>query len=271
MRQYLQSNLQWNDFLEEIMAANFSPSVRPENVLNVTNIGQPEDDKEEDEKESKYMVSLFDEAVINPKYSLALLKDVFYSNIRINENTFINMCDVFEVYRIEFDFVSKKQDTQQIFLGGSFVQKTQTIKLYVNNNIIHDYEEFLTLDDLWLEFSLFLGHELIHKFQFYKRDSLHKDYDNTSKKRYLSQKDEIMSFAWNCIDLFFIRGFSKNKILRLLSNQNYDDMEDSKDILHNYFLMLYKTTFKNTEDEKYLKMFYKYCYLYLDKFFKGIK
>ncbi len=50
MRQYLQSNLQWNDFLEEIMAANFSPSVRPENVLNVTNIGQPEDDKEEDEK-----------------------------------------------------------------------------------------------------------------------------------------------------------------------------------------------------------------------------
>ena len=80
----------------------------------------------------------------------------------------------------------------------------------------------------------------------------------------------MMGFAWQCIDFFFIKGYSKSKVLRLLKYGGFDNMSDSRDIINNPFYMIYYYTFNNTENEKYLNQFYKYCYLYLDKFYKGI-
>lgn len=199
------------------------------------------------------------EAVIFAKNTLYFLKEVFYRNIKINTHTFFRLQYYFKKYRIEFNF-DDFDNSNKLCLGGNFDEETKTITVFINKNVANTYEQYYTLDTFWKSIEEVIGHELVHKIQFYKRQFI-KNVDNTSIKTQLKRKEEIMAYSWQCVDLFMLYGLNKSEALKSISDYNNINR------YNNIILMNYYHYFNNSDkkDRYVLKLFIKYVYEYIQK------
>jgi hypothetical protein len=146
--------------------------------------------------------------------------------------------------------------------GRSLPDRYSTIGIFLNNNVLKIYSDKNFYDNFikWLLF--ILKHELVHRGQHLRikdvelRDEVYgKEFDSTKER--LATKSETMAIAWEAVELFKLQGFTKERIIKLIS---------STDIVKKrlcYTLAAYHIYFGTNSLE--LKLFYKYMYLYLDQ------
>ncbi len=202
---------------------------------------------------------ILEEAVIIPeKYLNIILGDIKQFEKNIIKSDFLNekLCAIFtnicEKYKIEF--IYKNVELNNFIQKGYFDSKSNIIYLICTNMINdikkskNDFDSFLaTLREI-------VGHELIHRIQ-HERDQVKrlKDMDSNNIQKYLSDKFEIMAYAFQAIEWFRNEGLNDKDILSLL--------QSNKPIKYrNFIIELYHTHFNN---HPILKIFYKYMYLYV--------
>jgi hypothetical protein len=239
--------------------------------------------KEKYKKFFKIKSILLDEAVI---FTDAYLEEIFdkINNIKkqfLYKKSLSSIC-----YRLNllflFDkikFIEEKNIVQGkdeyikfgINSGACIADKYGSIRIFLNSNILNSYnnEEFYKLFIKHL--TTILKHELVHRGQALKIEDLEKrskvltkDYGElTTKnniKKYLADKQEIMSNAWFIIQTFKFYNYDNNKILKTLNvDHNYDD----KKIIMSNLLRIYHEYFRMNENP--IKLLYKYMFMYLQK------
>lgn len=104
-----------------------------------------------------------------------------------------------------------------------------------------------------------IGHEKVHGEQNIRRKGLTFNLPSpTERKKYFSNKDEVMAFAWTIAN-----GLSKdNETIK-------DAMKDLQDGRYGNHLQLWGEI-KRSCDENTIKRYNKYIYMYLDKIFNKL-
>lgn len=144
--------------------------------------------------------------------------------------------------------------------GDGILQKARYNVNTSDIHLIYDEDSY----DIFLDFfKEMLGHELIHRLQYLKdKAKIVKSYKDISKEedliKYLSDKKEIMSHAWQTIQAFKMCGLSNKDIFNYI---NGSIKLSSHILLNNIIYRMYKKYF--TKDSKVFKQYYKYMYEYL--------
>lgn len=162
---------------------------------------------------------------------------------------------LFKSLYIEFLFV-KDLSPIDIVSASTTNNKTQTITIYLSNNLLQ-VRETNNMKLFFLELKSKLSHELIHRIQFIKanQSKLNNQKRDIDEREYLSDKHEIMAFAFNTIEYFRMSGIIDKSILQYIKQNN--------PILNTCFF--YKKYMDNfTMEDKELKLYFKYIYMYLD-------
>lgn len=140
-----------------------------------------------------------------------------------------------------------------VTLGKHILEKIQNIK----SNI--DWNEFSAA------FEATIAHEYVHKYQMPKIpfDTIANTWKNDiADKDYLMIKQEVMSFALQCVKEFMMHGYSPSDVLNKLKNPDSSTIPDeSSDVW-----ITYRYFFKPNDDT--WKRFTKYMYEYCIKFTK---
>jgi hypothetical protein len=172
-----------------------------------------------------------------------------------------------DTYKIIVKFVNIP--TTNFYFQGGFNEKTSTIRILTPLSTIStkNYLQFVE------NFGSFVIHELIHRYQFNKgkysevREKLFNikkqkalDYitqpQNSEKARnYFSDKYELMSYAWQIVESFRIKGMDNPSIQKILQQDSQIKFEYGGQILIDYHNLFHK-------DSKVLKRLYKYMYEY---------
>lgn len=212
---------------------------------------------------------IFIEKVIDNSVELTEIGDLIYDHkITIQKCSYIDECisllNNFLVKR-KIKFLYTGKDNKDIIpIGGTSI-KNQDILIYCssrfqellestgNNNI---FEEFLT------NVFRILGHELIHREQILriKRqdliDSIHKK-SSEDKRKYYSNKYEIMAYAWQIVNSMRMSNLSDSSIKKILSLNSKTKFDLGGDILQ-----IYHNLFKDSSS--IIKRLYKQMYEYLE-------
>lgn len=150
--------------------------------------------------------------------------------------------------------------------GATIPDKYATIGIFLNNNFLKMYGDEKFYKKFLLGFTEVLKHELIHRGQDLKvkdiklRDKVMSQSDDWKIEKYLSNKQEVMAFAWQIVERFRIEGYSNIEIKNLLKSDSKPKLSSSN-ILANYHYLFKKDIKKNKD---VLKLLYKYMYMYLD-------
>ena len=200
------------------------------------------------------------EAVINVSVELGNIADLLYDvkNILIpitSIDTFINILNgQFQNKKILFKYNYRLPE--DIFTSlNTFNKKTSEIIVYIGPKIHllngSNFQELIN-DLLHL-----IGHELIHREQFLRMDYIKniESYAFTDKKKYLSNKQEIMAYAWQIINSFRLHGALDSDIQKILKTNSNIKFQLGGKVLADYHDLF-------TIDDKELKLLYRYMYLY---------
>ena len=187
--------------------------------------------------DSKSYIERIDKVNIK-RFNMTCLNDVL---------SFLN--SEFNIMDVYFKAVSSKtvMDAKTNLKSGVITIMISKELFY--NKISSDYKWFLK------KFKRILDHELIHRVQgqkinFNKIKPLHQDTNDIEK--YLSNKQEIMSYAKNIIEDLLRKQGTPEKVLKLLQNPPLNINKDLKNYLLNFEL-----------GSKTMKKLYKYMYEYL--------
>jgi hypothetical protein len=131
-----------------------------------------------------------------------------------------------------------------------------TIIIYLNPNVFKvSVEEFIEI------LTNTIKHELVHRGEFlrinsenYKSEMMRKDH--STRVKYLSDKHEIMAYAWSIVEEYKIIGFNRNKILNFFRH-------GTEDLNYSINYQMYRNTFE--KNDSVMKLLYKYIYMYLDE------
>ena len=217
----------------------------------------------------------FNEAIVQPEeYFKSIEKDCKnFFRFNKNKNNIKKICDNLSVmlrkHKIKFIpniKVSTKRDPYIPFGINSanvMFDKYITIVIHCNENIIKSFndEEYFTRFIAHLYVAI--KHELIHRQQFLRIQSeeLSSKIGNTKKfdndLEYMSDKQEIMSFAWQAIEYFKLAGVKKQNILSILREpKEYFRFDNS---VFSAYWWAYERKLISKET---IQLFYKYAYLY---------
>ena len=111
-------------------------------------------------------------------------------------------------------------------------------------------------------FKELIGHELIHRSQFINRH-LNKSESNIIKgppqefKKYVSQKTEIMSYAWQIIEELRFKGFADKEILNYIQSKRSNENLNPDNSMLDYYIY-------NFRDTSVLNLLFKYMYEYIE-------
>jgi hypothetical protein len=114
-----------------------------------------------------------------------------------------------------------------------------------------------------------IGHERVHQGQNSRRNIEFTLVNPTNRKKYFSNKDEIMAFSWTIANGLFKNNNSiQNAIKELDSEIITKPIEtlSSTRIRTPEYKMIWNDIKRNC-DEKTLKRYRKYIYMYLEKMF----
>jgi len=169
------------------------------------------------------------------------------------------LSSILKSYKILFTYEKLEDDEENnFFLKGSYNHISDIISIPCLSKINYISED--NYFNLFLKtFQLLIGHELVHRMEYIQRaleklsNKIGKDKD---PKKYLSDPDEIMAYAWQTVEELRYRFGDDQEILNLIKSDSPIKYRVS------YALTIYKTNF--SLDEKLLKLFYKYVYMYLD-------
>lgn len=216
------------------------------------------------------------EAVISPEYYIkqihTILKSLKNNIINKYKNlSLTDLCDILtkelQTYKIKFVATTKEnKDKNYVTNGGIIISKLEIIILCYYKTIMiqnsgEEYNNFIK------QVLLILGHELIHRNQILKVNNdklrlfLFKGSpldlkDRNKAMKYLANKHEIMSYAWQIIETFRLKGKKDTEIQSILqSNEN-------KKFAFDPMLLWYHQIFSIVNNP--LKRLYKYMYEYLN-------
>jgi hypothetical protein len=204
------------------------------------------------------------EAVFVPKKEveaiLTILKN--YKRVLLDSNLQdYDLCkylsNLLKNYKILFVY-ENTDDENNFFSKGKYNHISDIISipcLSKINYIVKD-DNFFTL--FLKTFQPLIGHELVHRMEYIQRalENLSNKRDNDKIKKYLSDHDEIMSYAWQSVEELRYRFGEDQEILKLVKSDSPIKYRVS------YALTIYKVNF--SLDDKVTKLLYKYIYLYLD-------
>jgi hypothetical protein len=213
------------------------------------------------------------EAVVNPNNYLADIEkklDKFINKIQGKDYKASKIC-----FKLGWDLASNRIRCEYenkiipnidpspeygINNGACLPDKKTTIRLGLNSNILNIQKDIKFANGFKTWFLYVLKHELIHRGQFlaiknYKIRAQVMVKDNSSIKKQLEDKQEIMARAWEIVEYFkLINNFSKDKIKEVMKNYSKYNM--------NEVISMYIHLFG--QDSKELKLLYKYMYEYLE-------
>ena len=223
-------------------------------------------------KPSHAMSYFISESVIRPDKYIVLLCDNLKSIIQSNQGKKFAVSELFckfinsklKIFNIEFRS-SNTFDNEESKLSGVNVMftgyKSLTIIIFCSP-IINELFINKELSTHFLQvFKEIVGHELIHRSQFINRH-LNKSESNIMRQppeefnKYLSQKTEIMSYAWQIIEELRFKGLSDTKILNYIKTKRNDNNLDYENNILDYYIY----TFRDTQ---VLNQLFKYMYEYL--------
>jgi hypothetical protein len=204
----------------------------------------------------------FDEAVYSPdnyinKNIVPLIKqlaDIIYDS-KNHKEIEKKLNKLFASFYITFTF-TKEISAFGIVGASTTNDRTQSITIYLSTNLIA-LRNTTAMKQFFLELKSKISHELIHRLQFIKanKDKLNLQKRITNEKEYMSDKHEIMAYAFNTVEYFRMIGLTDLDLISRLKK---------KDIMLNscFFYQKYNEVF-NMEDKE-LKLYFKYMYMYLD-------
>ena len=200
------------------------------------------------------------EAIINPKYMQELIQLLKDNQPQISTHVFsFKMAEILskilKSYKIDFEIINDIS-SDRFLKTGRYDHTTMTITLFgVYNNLYKIIQSEESFNKFLKEFKELAGHELIHREQYVKDVSIfltHKATDDI--KTYLSDKKEIMAYAWQIVE-YMRYSLTDHQIYSLLKSDNSEKYE-----YHNALFQYHKHF---TIQDKELQLFYKYMYLYL--------
>jgi hypothetical protein len=201
------------------------------------------------------------EGVIRPTVYLSNIKQHFIDMYDDTRNVFSLLNKAGNKYKIAFFLKQNPEYGDRIFIEGFFDTDSENIEIYCNLVVMREFvlnrESYVSLI-YSTGFSQIIGHEIIHRLQKAKRNMDKFRYGEINVddiNQYLSDPDEIMSFAWQIVEWYRIENLSDESTRKLI--QNASGEERAKTPLYWYY-----KTFKNSR--QVLNELYKYIYMYLD-------
>jgi hypothetical protein len=132
-------------------------------------------------------------------------------------------------------------------------------------------EGFLNMPNFFEIFSNIISHEMVHKGQTDRRGGLSFTLpDPTNKKEYFSNKDEIMAFSWTFANSIYENNKrNKERVMQALAKiKNLSSLPNRLEMGHQESKMLEDISV-NIKDEKILRKYKKYIYLYLEHLYEN--
>lgn len=218
------------------------------------------------------------EAVIHVEKEIEIIKNIitpldFKQVDRIED--FENILNLaLDDRKIKFKHVSI--NSKDMFLGATTNIRTKFIIVNMSNKIA-DMIINKKLNQEFLDGFSIIGHELEHREQILRikyeelRDKIFTAMAKRSKDvsdnptvlnfqvSYLSDVREIMSYAWQIVNNFRVRGIEDYWIKKFLSSEDSMKFKLGGQVLEDYH-----TVFNKIKSNTALKLLYKYMYQYLD-------
>lgn len=182
-------------------------------------------------------------------------QEIFNKKLQ-NEQLCKQLSGILKNYKILFVDI-REENEDNFFKKGQFNQISDIISILCFSGI-----NYIIKDDRYFELfikkiQVLIGHELVHRMQYIQRALENLSYKTgESFKKYLSDPDEVMSYAWQAVEELRFRFGDDNEIISLIKTESPIKYRVS------FALTIYKTEFKI--DEKPMKLLYKYMYMYLD-------
>lgn len=183
-----------------------------------------------------------------------------------NENNIIFLLNslLYNKYKIHFIYDENSNRNLPISIAA-YNYKNNDIEVGITDTLLNNTKDNGILKQLFEQIELIIGHEIIHRLQFgqNKIKKLMNKYnvenidDLNQVRKYLSDKDEIMAYAWQIVEFFKVHDYSKEKIKTLLQSNHLDNEKYQYEPLYYYHKVF-------TINDTPLKLLYKYMYSYLD-------
>lgn len=206
----------------------------------------------------------FYEAVINVEPEKKEIKNITLSVFKKYKGEQINVIIPYiemalSKHKIKFDYLRAELDVYTS--SGRYEPNDDTLHIILSDKTLkknpteNDYKEFVN------DFSLMVGHELIHRFEAIKMNNIELanrllKVSILKQKLYYGSKYEIMAYAWQIVNTFRLFGKIDSDI-KIMLRSNSDVKFKYGDLM----LKKYHDIFTIQDAE--LKLLYKYMYLYL--------
>jgi hypothetical protein len=230
------------------------------------------------EKYTPFFDQLLQEGALSPVSYFNPIKQLctkFYKKNKDKSNT-KKICDsltsILSKYKIKFIMNMVIADDPDFYIklgiNGANVMfdKYVTIVIHCNELIEKSFKDEHTFNKFLDAFYIVVKHELIHRQQYLRMQSdelvsqIGHSKKFTTQIDYISDKHEIMAFAWQAVEYFKLRGVSKQNILSVLKEpKKYFRYDNS--IFAAYWLAHEKGLI--TDDT--INLFYKYAYYYANE------
>jgi hypothetical protein len=216
----------------------------------------------------------FKEGVVSPKYYKEIesyLMSLKNNIKKLNFDTLTKLCKWLtkNLKKYSIRFVPNENNDNKYFnkefqagitQSGCLSNKKGTVKIYCNNNLLK-----IQNDDKFFNYFVknvirIIGHELIHRNQIFEIENQELrnyifDFPKETVK-YLSNKQEMMSRAWQIIEEFRYNGLTDKQIANILRSN-----KDTRLVAYSTTFMYYLEFF-NIKDPIFKKL-WKYAYSYL--------
>ncbi|HPJ86589.1 MAG TPA: hypothetical protein PLU55_00585 [Candidatus Pacearchaeota archaeon] len=208
------------------------------------------------------------EAVIRPNNYAKMLTNYFDYVCKRNKNKLekglpfflFELNKRFREYNVIFEIenIGSPYNQRGIHVMSTSTSTGKTI-VKCNYKLLESLENKESYNRLLHDFFVLIGHELIHRGQFYYRK--YKEllsYAYYNETNYFEDKDEIMAYAWCIVEELRFGGYNNADILKMVS--------ESKKFT---VIKKYSDVFKNIEEQLYHKnkklfnLFLKYLYEYI--------
>lgn len=223
--------------------------------------------------ESIYKVGVFypslQEAVVKPEEYIKNIYNIIQKIPKYYKENFDNLKKF--TYKLNFKFRKEKVifEAEKGVRSGvnnfldyginearCYLDRFGTIIVYLNPNVFKiSAEEFVKI------LTNIIKHELVHRGEFLRVNSKNTknkmmQKDHSTRIKYLSDKHEIMAYAWSIVEEYKIIGFKRDKILNFFRN-------GTEDLNYSINYQMYRNTFE--KDDPVMKLLYKYIYMYLEE------
>jgi hypothetical protein len=205
-------------------------------------------------------LKVLDEAVIHVKKYLdviTILLDNEKSTIiktQSLEDKIKLLNTIFLRYKIQFDLIDSDDRKYGIVKGSCY---KENITIYFNELVFDPLDDSHIFDFFKKELLALLGHELVHRGQYYVRQGDFLNFIRFEKpeENNYTQKQEIMAYAYMGIENMRYKGFADQQIIQKIQSGNVSHMESG-------IINVYISDIKD-KDEKAYKKFIKYVIEYL--------